>query len=397
MIYRKLLKLHKTEFSTNLAVRIMKHLLIFFIILFSPFPIFASELIEVKLFDGEILKGKLSLPADTRKIKELVIYIHGTGPGTYLNRRKIGSNEFNYFDVFAEEFNRRGIAFFSYSKRGVEISNEPPLYETVDREKFKKVIPSVEVKDLAATIKFLRRDKRLKRAKIILLGWSEGSVIASMLAEDRKNKISALFLAGYVHENMSDVIKWQYSGASSMIILRKAFDKDGDGNISKAEYESDEKAAAAMRTGSLQNAKFEQLDINRDDLINAKDFGQLVEPRYKMILEKIRAKDEDWIWNNFFRVSIDWLNEHFKLEANKTRLLRLKIPIYIFQGEDDANCDVNWVYDLKERFAENNKTNLQAFVFKEHNHDLNFLNWAIGKKTPGGIKKIFEVSEQLNK
>ena len=287
--------------------------------------------------------------------------------------------------------------FFSYSKRGVDISDVPPSFDKVDREKFKKVVPSVEVKDLASVIKFLRDDKRLKRTKIVLLGWSEGTIIASMVAEDKKNAVSALFLAGYVHENMFDVIKWQYSGASSMIMLRRAFDKDADGNITKEEYESYDPAAVSMRTKRLQNVKFDQLDIKKDDLLNAKDFGLLAEPGYKLVLEKIKANDEDWIWKNYFRVSIGWLNEHLQLEANKTRLLRLKLPIFIFHGEDDASCDVNGVYDLKEQFSRLKKNNLRTFVFKEHNHDLNFLNWAEGKKMPEGIKEIFRMSEDLNK
>lgn len=289
------------------------------------------------------------------------------------------------------------LPFFSYSKRGVEIGDSPPMFDKVDREKFKKVVPSVEVKDLASVIRFIRSDKRLKRTKIVLLGWSEGTIIASMVAEDKKNAVSALFLAGYVHENMFDVIKWQYSGASSMVMLSRAFDRDADGNITKDEYESDDPAAISMRTKRLQNAKFELLDNNRDSLLNAKDFGQLAEPGYKLVLEKIKTNDEDWIWKNYFRVSIERLNEHFKLEANKTRLPRLKLPIFIFHGEDDASCDVKGVYDLKEQFSILKKNSLRTFVFKEHNHDLNFLNWAVSKKMPDGIKKIFEVSEDLNR
>lgn len=374
----------------------MKKILVLLIIGAGCWTVKASEILRVKLSDGEMMTGKLSLPESPEPIREIVIYVHGTGPGTYLNRRKIGDKEFNYFDVFAEEFNRRGIAFFSYSKRGVEPGDEPPTFEKIDREKFKKVVPSVEKADLSALIKFLRKDKRLKKARVVLLGWSEGTVLASMVAEDKRNGVSALLLAGYVHENMFDVIKWQYSGASSMIILRKAFDRDSDGNITREEYESKEKSATSMRTGRLQNTKFEQLDVNRDDFINAVDFGRLVEPKYKLILEKIEAGDEEWIWKNYFHVSINWLNEHFKLEANKTRLLRLNIPIYVFHGEDDANCDVNWVYDLREGFVKNKKGNLRTYVFKDHDHDLNFLYWAIRQKMPDGIDGIFDVAEKLN-
>jgi len=357
----------------------------------------ASEIIKFTLFDGEIVEGKLSLPAGAAKIKELIIYIHGTGPGTYDKHRKIGGMEFNYFDPFVEEFNKRGIAFFTYNKRGVEAGDTPPLYDKVDREKYKKVLPSIEVKDIATFIAALRKDKRLKNAKIILFGWSEGSIIATLAAEDKKNKVSALFLAGYANDNLFEVIKWQNSGGASMVNIRDYFDANHDNQISREEYESDEKRATAFRTQAFGGAKFEQLDVIKDNTINAADFGLLNKARYEAILAAVERKDDDWIWNNYFHVTTGWLKEHFELEPNKTRLLRTKIPIYIFHGEDDANCPVEGVYDLRERFQKAGKSNLQAFVFKKHNHDLNFVDWILKKEIPEGIKKIFETSDDLNK
>lgn len=356
----------------------------------------AAEIVKIPLFDGESLTGKLHLPANAAKVREIVIYVHGTGPGTYDDHRKIGSYEFNYFDPFADEFNKRGIAFFSYSKRGVEMGDQPPFYDKVDREKFRKVVPSVEIKDLASLIAYLRRQPQLRKAKFVLLGWSEGTVLAAMAADDKKNKVAAIFLAGYVNDNMSGVIKWQNSGGSAMVNLRLIFDADKNGLISRAEYESDDKAVAAFRTGRMQNTKFEQLDVNKDDAITAEDFGILQKPRYDAILDAINRNDEDWIWKNYFRVSIGWLKEHFTLEANKDRLLRLKMPIYIFHGESDANCPVEGVYDLRKRFDKAKKKNLHEYVFADHNHDLNFLDWVLDKKMPDGIKKMFEVADSLN-
>lgn len=375
----------------------MKFLFLFGSIFFSSISIFAAEIIKIKLFDGEIVEGKLDLPANRDKIKELVIFVHGTGPGTYLDKRKFGTTEFNYFDYFSQEFNKRGIGFFVANKRGVEIGDQPPFFDKIDREKFKKVVPNNSAQDLASAIKTLRQDKRLKKAKIILFGWSEGTIIASMVADDKNNKVDGLFLAGYVHENMSDVIRWQNEGESSIISIRGYFDKNADNQISKEEYESTDKTATAMRIQGFKDARFEQIDVNKDNTINNLDFKIIRQAPYKMILDKWQANDEDWIWQNYFRVSINWLNEHAKLEANKTRLFRLKMPIYIFHGEDDANCDVNWVYDLKEHFAKAKKKNLQTFIFKEHDHNLNFMTWVRAKTIPNGIKKIFEVATELAK
>jgi hypothetical protein len=356
--------------------------------------LFASEILKIKLFDGEIMTGKLDLPSDPAAIKRLVIYVHGTGPGTYLNHRKMRAGEFNYFDLFADEFTKRGTAFFVYSKRGVEIGDTPPYFDKVDREKYKKVLPSIEVKDIDSVIEFLKSDKRLKKAKTILLGWSEGTIVASLVAE--KNKaVDALLLAGYANDNLFDVIKWQNSGESSMRAIGKYFDTNNDHIISKEEYESKDNVPTKMRAALFKDAPFEQLDANKDGKITAEDFGILNRMRYNAILNAVEKQDDDWIWNNYFRITTAWLKEHFVLEPNKSRLLRVNIPIYIFHGEDDINVPVEGVYDLHERFVKAHKTNLQYFIFKDHDHDLNYLDWPAKKVISDGIKKIFEVSESL--
>ena len=88
-----------------------------------------------------------------------------------------------------------------------------------------------------------------------------------------------------------------------------------------------------------------------------------------------------------------WYKDHFKLEPNKIRLLKIDIPIYIFHGDADAMTPIEGVYDIKNRFAQNNKTNLQCFIFKGADHDLNYDFKIISE----GIQKIFDISEELNK
>ena len=365
-------------------------------LLFAASLLCASEIIKFQLFDGETAEGKLSLPADTTNIKELVIYVHGTGPNTFDNHRKFGSLEFNYFDLFANEFNKRGIAFFTYNKRGVTFGDDPPLFDKVDREKFRKAVPSVEVRDIATFISTLRKDKRLKNAKIVLLGWSEGTVLAAMAADDKRNKLSAIFLCGYVNDNMYDVIKWQSTGGSAMVGFGKMFDKDKNGVISRAEFEADDKTSVAYRA-QLQGVKFDQLDVNKDNSITDVDFAVLQKAKYDAILDAYNRGDEDWIWKNYYRVSIPWLKEHFALEANKDRLPRLNLPIYIFHGEEDGNCSVQGAYDVKSQFDKAGKNNLHTNVFPGHNHDLNFGDWITKKQIPAGIAKIFQTAEELDK
>lgn len=312
-------------------------------------------------------------------------------PEYIFEQKKNGPGYFDYYDYFATEFTKRGIAFFTYNRRGVDTTNTPS-YEKIDREKFKKYLPVIEANDVTDIIKLLRKNRHVKNTKIILLGWSEGSIIAPMVAEKKKNRVSALFLAGYVNESMDSVIRWQFSGKSSMFILRKYFNTNGDLSITRKEYEAETPLAAAGRSKVLNNATFEQLDVNKDSLVNARDFGQLVSGNYKSVMDAYGRKDDEWIWKNYFRITTGWMQQHFSLEANKFRMLRVQIPTFIFHGDVDANCDVNGVYDIAKSFRENNKNNLQYFIFTDHDHNLNFSNWITKKEIPEGILKMFEMA-----
>ncbi|MGD0263163.1 MAG: alpha/beta fold hydrolase [Verrucomicrobiota bacterium] len=360
------------------------------VLAFWGIPVSAGEMVKLKLSDGEMLTGKLELPADSSHIQRLIVYIPGTGPRTYLTRRKIGNLEFNYYDLFTQELTKRGVAFFTYNKRGCDVGDTPPNYETIDREKFAKVVPSREVPDLNSVIAFLKADKRLREAKIALLGWSEGTILAAMAAEQNKD-VEALLLAGYVNDNLFDVIKWQNSGASSMVNLRRYFRPNRDQVITREEYESTSAEAATGRK-ALRGASFEQLDRNKDGKLTAEDFAILNGPRYARIMEAVQKNDDEWIWNNYFHVTTAWLNAHFKLEPNKTRLLRLTIPIFIFHGDEDGDTSVEGVYDIRSRFADAKKANLHCFVFKHHDHDLYYMEWPLKKVISEGLQKLFETS-----
>ncbi|PKO98896.1 MAG: hypothetical protein CVU13_07120 [Bacteroidetes bacterium HGW-Bacteroidetes-8] len=372
----------------------MKKILILLIVINLSICAFGEEIVKVRLSDGESITGQLKLPQGN-KVPLLVVFVHGTGPNTYINKRKIGNTEFNYFDLFADEFNKRGIGFFSYNRRGVEIGDTPPYYDKIDSVKYSKYLPITEAEDIEAIISTLRNDKRFVNTKIALLGCSEGTIIASIVADRKVEKIDALLLFGYANDNLFDIIKWQYSGKASIINLRKYFDSNKDNMISKNEYESSDSIAVLGRTRVLGNASFESLDIVKDSVLDYRDFGTRAAPYFEYLLKMIDSDSDAWIWKNYFRVSSRWLKEHFKLEANKTRLLRIDIPTYIFHGIEDGNAPVEGVYDIQSRFRQANKSNLKCFFFEGHNHDLNYLDWPFNKKIPEGLNSIFKTSELL--
>lgn len=374
----------------------MRSLIIVFLLLHVTTHLYStSEIVRIALSDGEVVLGKLDVPTNNRGIEKLVIFVQSSGPHTYLDTRGKGDAKFNYFDLFANEFNKRGVAFFVYNRRGVTFGNKPPYYDSIDMQQYRKYLPSIEAADVAAVINQLRKDKRFKRSKIVLFGWSEGTIIAAMTADQKKAKVDALFLAGYCNETMTDIMKWQHSGEPQILALGDYFDADQNRVITRLEYETNQEPAASYRINALKNRSFEQLDVNKDSLFTREDFRVSLDPKLKAIFDAVDRKDDEWIWNNYFKVTTAWITEHDKLEPNKERLLRLNIPIYIFQGAIDGNTPVEGVYDIDMKYKARGKTNLTAFIFKRHSHDLNYIDWITRKSISEGIAKIFEVATTL--
>ncbi len=347
----------------------------------------SSEVLKIKSFDGYSLTGKLDLPLNATEVSTLVIFVPGTGPNTYDNHRLIGDKEFNYYDLFAQEFGKRQVGFFRYNTRGVDIGTQPPMYDTIDKEEYRKYTPVNQAKDIEIMITELKKMEALKNAKVVLLGWSEGTIIAPLVAERKNVEISSLMLAGYCNVKMQDIIEWQLSGGSSMIFYCRYFDTNFDGVISKKEYLTD---PYKIVNSALGGTKFEQLDANTDEKLTSADFAVILTDNKNKVLDAISKGDDEWLWNNYFRITSEWLSGHAKLEANKDRLLKLSIPVNIFHGVYDQNVPLQGVYDIYEAYRGKNKENIKAFVFDQHDHDLNYIQYPLNNLISDGLARIFE-------
>jgi alpha-beta hydrolase superfamily lysophospholipase len=349
---------------------------------------FKPEMERVKLSDGERVTARMCLP-DSGVMKTIVVIVHGSGPNTYINKRQ----GFDYYDVLAEGFTERGVGFYTYNRRGVDMSGKAPMYDTVDRVKFEKYTPQMDAVDVESHVAAIKRDRRFRDCKILLYGISEGTMIAPLVVERGKVKVDGLLLHGYCNENMYDVMKWQ-NGGGVIRGFTLVMDRDDDGAISREEYEVP--ALEQYRAALLQDLPFDIFDVDGNGLWEAGDIGKMrMETIDKNIMDGIAAGDDTWIWDNYFRSTISWFRGHFRLEANKTRMLRLDLPIHIFHGTHDANVPVEGVYDIAERFRVCGKTNLTTHIFKRHNHDLNLEVWLRTKKYPEGLQKIFDTAAAI--
>lgn len=370
---------------------LMKRILIYLSILLASVTTFAftPEIKTVTLNDGEIIEARLCLPES--EVKTIVFCISGTGPSTYLTKR----SAFNYFDELATGFCNEGLAFFTYNRRGCRTAESPPLFVEVDSAKYAKYSPIQEAEDVEQMIFFLRKDQRFTECKVLLYGISEGTIIASLVAERNLVDVGGLLLHGYAHENMYDIVLWQSMGHGVMTMINSVFDKNGDKAVSKDEYEAEEETVAQYRTNLFQNAPFDLLDVVKNGFIDIYDIKKM-RMSFRDELMK-RVTDNDWMWirNNYFNITPRWFKDHFQLEPNKTRLLRIDIPIHIFHGTEDSNVPVESVYDIQARFKACNKENLTIHVLDKHNHDLNFQDWLVHKKWSEGFRQLYNVAKDF--
>ena len=351
-----------------------------------PVPACTSERMTIPSFDGYPLAGKLYLPRGQNP-QALVVYVNGSGPNTYENTRALTEDTtFSYFDLVAQGFTGQNAAFFSYSTRGVAPGSEPPYYCTIDPDAYQTYLPDNSVRDVAAIVTALRQDPRLSRARVYLLGWSEGTMIAPKAAQIVP--VDGLLLAGYVNGTMRETLDWQQNGGSSMVTYCLYFDTDGDGAVSRAEYEADPYGVRGAL--GLDQTAFPDLDVDGDGKLTAADFSLLLAPTRQTLYAAIDRGDDAWLAQNYpVRLTTAWFRAHDAFPPNRDMLTTLDIPITIFQGEADANVPIQDTREIQAQFAACGKTNLTVHTYPATDHDLNFSVYLSTGEWPQGWQDLF--------
>lgn len=350
-----------------------------------------TEILTIQSRDGHRLTGKLDLPADM-PVEKLVVFVNGSGPNTYDNKRDKGDGTcFNFYDLFASELTDRKIGFFRYNTRGCSDGDQPPFYCTVDPDEYRTYYPETCSCDLEDWILHLQGDQRINGAGILLFGWSEGTMIAPMTALRGNVSIDALLLAGYTNKTIEEVLDWQQHGNGDLIFYRQYFDQNSDGIITREEFEADPNGVRQALSLS-----FDELDLNGDGLLTLEDFALSKEQSRRDIFHAIDTWDDDWLREHYpVLLTSKWFHEHKKLPPNRETLPKLTLPIHIFQGVMDSNTPVEDTYDIRDTFAKLGKDNLTVHIYPGANHNLNYEQWLFGGGMPQGLLDIFSVCEAL--
>ncbi len=135
--------------------------------------------------DGATLAGTLMLP-DSGEGWPVCLMIHGSGP---LDRdENIPVQELNVFNTIAERLAANGVGSLRYDKRGCGKSTGDH-YRASHQD---------TVEDAAAAIHYLRDVEGIGIDRIVLLGHSEGTIIAAELAPRYPGMMGLVLLAPFV-------------------------------------------------------------------------------------------------------------------------------------------------------------------------------------------------------
>ena len=140
-----------------------------------------TELVGIKSHDEYELSAKIDYPGEG-DIFRMVLFCQGTGPGTYDLHRQVEDVEFDYFELFASEFCKRGIGLCRWNTRGCTPSGEPPLYVDMDREQYATYRPCNTIQDIVSIVRYIKTMEPFKNARVLLLGQSEGATLAPFAA-----------------------------------------------------------------------------------------------------------------------------------------------------------------------------------------------------------------------
>lgn len=156
-------------------IRIITYLIVFI------FGVTVS-LAQVKSEEVLLKNKNIELPGTLTYIKKnvpLIIWVHGSG-NVDRNGNQLPIIKANYIKQFRDSINKKGIAFYSYDKRTANKKNMPSLIKGVQFVDY--------VSDLQKVITHFKKDTRF--TKIILLGHSQGSLVAMLASKNVDQFIS---------------------------------------------------------------------------------------------------------------------------------------------------------------------------------------------------------------
>jgi acetyl esterase/lipase len=331
--------------------------------------------------------GKLTLPNSGAR-HPVVIYVQTAEGMTVDMKRPNGrGGTFNYFDLYREKLPEMNVAFFGYEGRGIHMGDAPPRYEQIDWDIYNTSTLENKVRDILSAVQVVRKQPGIDPSQIFLMGASEGTLLAAEAAVRLPKQIKGLIMYAVLSSTLKEMLKYMATDGA-FLALRRYFDTDKDGRISKQEFEADPRK---YREKALKNVGFEVFDRDGDGYFTVDEMRLLK----KDFVAAIDANDYAMV-NNWLKVTAvvsipkDWVKDHFAQPTMWTFLSRLDMPIGLFHGNGDNLTPIEGVRQLEEQAQKAGKSKMEFRYFDDLDHTLGIGVYFVTGKLPEGHKAILE-------
>lgn len=282
------------------------------------------------------LKGVITVPAEQSETYPAILILSGSGPtdrdGNVPKKRLF----INMYNQLADELTEAGFLTLRYDKRGAGQSGgdfyTTGMWDLVD--------------DAGHALAFLKQNPKVDKERIILLGHSEGCIIATALNE--REPVNGIILSSGAAENIEEALKFQRESAYRELLKKTGL------------------LGWLVRTFKL---------IDRSEKKAQKIFDQMISSNQDMIRIQLVAK-----------MNAKWFREHFAYDVMKG-MSHIRCPVLAITGDKDIQVypqNVAKVPDLIRGEAE-------AHVIQDMNHVLREQ-----KKEISILKAVKEYKKQAN-
>lgn len=345
--------------------------------------------------DGHVMRGRLTVP-DRPGPHPVVIYAQTAEGMTIEVRRQLSATStFSYFDLYADSLPAMGIAFFRYDGRGIGVGDSPPRFETIDSAVYNTSTLDNKVRDILSALAVVRAQPEVDTDRVFLMGTSEGTLLVADAATRAGNQVAGLVMYAVLAGNLKEASRFMF-GDGAFLVFQRAFDTDGDGVVSPAEFEADPRGYRARAMG---NAPFSAVDPTGDGVFSVDDLKVRTQP----LLDAVEQHDFEalrrWsVTGAAVALPAGWFEDHFAYPELWTFLSGLDIPIGLFHGEMDAMTPVAGVRALEERAQAGGRTNMRFQYFPTGDHSLGVGAYFARGILPAGHAAMFAwLREQITR
>lgn len=309
-----------------------------------PVPPFHEQAVSFSADDGYALRGKVALPQRYGPLTPAFVLVHGSGAadmdGTTSADTTTDGKPGRFLEDISDALARAGYVVLRYDKRGFEgfDAHGRPL---PDEDSYLASPPERLADDAAAAVRFLRRGRSARRP-VILLGHSEGTRIAPMIAE--RVPVQGLVLLGAMGRRLDELMRYQTIDRDFAVIQH--LDVDGDGYLSRKE--------AMVSIGVY--LMYASIEGHQSGRVSLEAVHQYLEARFERMPQSAQGRSA-------------WYQGHLRLAPNLEALPRYRGPILICQGEDDDFTPLSEASLLGEALRQAGHQDFEVKAFPGLGHD----------------------------